>query len=569
MLSKTDLHKALADIVGPRHVVTSDVQTEAYAIWYNSASLNDDGSPWAPRPAAVVTPIDAREISQIYKLCGRHGYQVKPFSTGWIATCAAGSERTVMLDLIRMDRILDIDVKNQIAVVEPYVRAGVLQHELMKVGLNVHIVSAGANHSTLASVVAAWGYGSTGPAMSYQARNMLGAEWVMPDGEILTFGSAGDGAAWFNADGPGPATRGAIRGFFGTMGGLGTFTKAAVKLYHWDGDKKPETVGASPVYTLKEDLPPNMKCYMLVWPGNKELADAGYLMGEADLMYAEFRIPAYFAVMGLTDNNREFVDIWQTGLFQKIAKATMVTFMSGATQAEFDWKEKALRQILKETNGLSIPIYYPGLAALKAIKPIIAMMDSPIRVMSGIPLLQKILDKAPLNREQARRFTAQSYLALVPNATNTQSTFRVGTLFTTLGAFDTWDNGIAQTEWLAKHKKPFTDAGLLVQDGDDTGVGGTFEAGHMGYLEGICTYQANAPESVRAARELAEAGIRAAIEAPFGMPIGAVGAVGNAVMGPHCHNYHEWLQRIREAVDPDGAGDGWTYAGDAGGRRMF
>lgn len=568
-MNKADLHKALADIVGPEYVVSSDIHMEAYAIWYNSASLNADGSVWTPRPAAVVLPKTAQEISRIYKLCNSCDYQVKPFSTGWIATCAAGSERTVMLDLSRMDRIIDIDIKNQIAVIEPYVKAGILQHELMKVGLNVHIVSAGANHSTLASVTSAWGYGSTGPSMSFQSRNFLGAEWVMPDGQIQVFGSGGEGGKWFSADGPGPSTRGAIRGFFGTMGGMGTFTKAAVKLYRWDGDKKPETTGASPVFTLKDDLPPNMRCYMLVWPSNKESADAGYLMGEADLQYAEFRIPGYFAVMGLTDNNRQFVDIWETGLFQKVGRATMVTFMSGHSQAEFDWKEKALRQILKETHGLSIPIYYPGLAVLKAIKPIVAMINDPVSLMSKIPLIQSLLDSAPMDPVQARRYTAQSYLALVPNATNTQSTFRVGTLFTTLGAFDTWDNGIAQTEWLAKNKKQFTDAGLLVQDGDDTGVGGTFEAGHMGYLEGICTYQSDVPASVQAARKLAEAGIQAAINVPFGMPIGAVGAVGNAVMGPHCSNYHEWIAKIQKAFDPESASDSWTYCGDAGEKRMF
>lgn len=568
-MDKKDLHKALVDIVGPEHVVSSAVHMEAYAIWYNSASLNADGSVWAPRPAAVVNPANAAEISKIYVLCNRYDYQVKPFSTGWIATCAAGSERTVMLDLNRMDRIIDIDVKNQIAIVEPYVKAGILQHELMKVGLNCHIISAGANHSTLASVTAAWGYGSTGPSMSFQSRNFLGAEWVMPDGQIQVFGSGGEGGKWFSADGPGPSTRGAIRGFFGALGGLGTFTKASVKLYRWDGDKKPETIGASPVYKLKEDLPPNMKCYMLVWPSNKELADAGYLMGEADLQYAEFRIPGYFAAMGLTDNNSDFVDVWNTGLLQKMGRATMVTFMSGASQAEFDWKEKALKQILKETNGLSLPIYFPDKRALKLIKPIVAMIKDPVSMMAKIPLIQKILDSVPMNREKARLYTSQSYLALVPNATNTQSTFRVGTLFTTLGAFDTWDNGIAQTEWLAKHKKPYTDAGLLVQDGDDTGVGGTFEAGHMGYLEGICTYQSEVPESVQAARKLAEEGIKAALTVPFGMPIGAVGSVGNAIFGPHCNNYHHWIAKIQKALDPNEASDSWTYSGDAGDKKMF
>lgn len=563
-MNRQELHAALADIVGPQYVATNPAQTETYALWYNSSSLNKDGSPWAPRPAAVVLPRTAQEISQITRLCNRHDYQVKPVATGWIAIGSAGSQKTVLLDLKRMDRILDIDVKNQIAVIEPYVKAGILQHELMKEGLNCHIVSAGSNHSTLASLVAAWGYGATGPSMSYQSRNFLGAEWVMPDGEILTLGSGGEGANWFSADGPGPSVRGAIRGFCGTFGGLGTFTRAAVKLYPWHARKKPETIGAPPVYTLREDLPSNMGCYLLVWPSNKELADAGYLMGEADLQYSEFRVPAWFVGMGLTDNNKDFVDLWETGLFQKLGRSAMTLFMSGATQAEFEWKEKALKEILAETHGLSLPIYAIDNRILKSLKPLIDRIDTPVELINRIPLIQKLLDSVPLNREKARLHTAQAYMALVPNCTNTQSTFRVGTLFTTLGAFDTWDNGIAQTEWLAQAKRAYTEPGLLVQDNNDTGVGGTFEAGHMGYLEGICTYRSDVPESVEAARALAEAGMRASIDVPLGIPIGAVGGAGISLFGPHCNDYHQWMARIKAALDPNDACDAWAYTGSEG-----
>ena len=51
-----------------------------------------------------------------------------------------------------MDRILEIDEKNMFAVIEPYVIAATLQAEAMKVGLNCHMIGAGASCSPLAQL---------------------------------------------------------------------------------------------------------------------------------------------------------------------------------------------------------------------------------------------------------------------------------------------------------------------------------------------------------------------------------------------------------------------------------
>ena len=231
--------KALADITGPQWVASDPCMMDNYAYYMNPEILNHTGSLWLPRPVAVVLPSNTKEISEIVRYCNRNDLMVKPISTGWSAVSAASRDRVIVLDLKRMDKIVDIDTKNQVAVVEPYVKAIHLQTKLWKEGLNVHIVSAGGNHSVLASVTSAWGTGLDGPSMSYSSRNMLGVEWVLPTGDVLTLGSAGDGAGWFTADGPGPSLRGIARGYMGAFGGLGVFTKCAVKLYKWDGPRDP------------------------------------------------------------------------------------------------------------------------------------------------------------------------------------------------------------------------------------------------------------------------------------------------------------------------------------------
>ena len=132
----------------------------------------------------------------------RGQYMAKPLSTGFHTAAAASNKNVIILDLKRMNRIMEIDFKNQIAVIEPYVRAIDLQTETVKRGLNCHIVSSGANHSLLASHAAAWGYGVSGAATSFSGRNLLGVEWVLPNGEVVTIGSAGSGCGWFSPDGP-------------------------------------------------------------------------------------------------------------------------------------------------------------------------------------------------------------------------------------------------------------------------------------------------------------------------------------------------------------------------------
>ena len=129
-----------------------------------------------------------------------------------------------------MNRIIELNEKSMYAVVEPYVTCALLQAEAMKKGMTVHMIGAGCNTSAM-PVTAHQGTGSSGVSTSCGDRNTLAVEWVTPDGELLKFGSLGAGAGWFCGDGPGPSLRGIIRGTQGVMGGLGIFTKAAVKLY--------------------------------------------------------------------------------------------------------------------------------------------------------------------------------------------------------------------------------------------------------------------------------------------------------------------------------------------------
>ena len=119
----TDELKELHDIVGAEWVKADLPTRDAYSIYYNSSSLNKEDKLWTSRPAAVIMPKTPEDISKLTRFCNKKDFMLKPFSTGWITSSAPGSRKTILLDLKRMDKIIDIDIKNQVAVVEPYVRA--------------------------------------------------------------------------------------------------------------------------------------------------------------------------------------------------------------------------------------------------------------------------------------------------------------------------------------------------------------------------------------------------------------------------------------------------------------
>ncbi len=552
---------ALEGIVGAEWVSTAPCVLDTYAYYMNPETMNKDGSQWLPRPAAVVLPQSTAEVQEIMRFCAGSRYMAKPLSTGFHAAAAASSGDVIILDLKRMNRIVEIDVKNQIAVIEPYVRAVDLQTEIVRQGLNCHIISSGANHSLLASHAAAWGYGVSGAATSYSGRNLLGVEWVLPTGEVVTLGSAGDGCGWFSPDGPGPSMRGIVRGFQGTLGGLGVFTRCAVKLFKWDGPREWEVEGRSPRYVLKR-VPPRTSLQAIAFPSRAAERDGGYKMGEAELNHGEFRTPMFFAALGLTENNEELKVALESGLFQKIGQDMVSTAVFAASEAEFAWKMKALHQILRETGGVMFPMNLPMRPGLmRWAGRLTRKVRDPLAPLRGHPGLQAAIQRLPIFQDLRREKQSTLFWLLFRNANNTQAAFRPSQgMATMLGAFDTWDLAHTQAEYVAQLKQSYIRRGVILDDGGDLGSGGTFESGHLGYLEGIILYDPGSPESAMAARELVETGVRDAIDRAMGVPIAAFGVEANRVFGPACGNYHIWLARIKAALDPHMASDPFFYA---------
>jgi glycolate oxidase len=148
------------------------------------------------RPDAVVFPRCAEQVAEVVGLCGEHGVPVVPRGAG---TSLAGGclplGGGVVVMLTRMNRILEVNLRDRLAVVE----AGVANLQLTRVlaGTGYHYApdpsSQGA--STIGGNVATNAGGPHTLKYGVTVNHVLGLEAVLGDGSIVRLGPVENPAA--------------------------------------------------------------------------------------------------------------------------------------------------------------------------------------------------------------------------------------------------------------------------------------------------------------------------------------------------------------------------------------
>jgi glycolate oxidase len=352
-LSK-EAYQAFEDIVGPEYITQEPAVLDTYCfVWGNELLFGDK---FSPRPPAVVLPKSTEEVQAIVKVCNRFGIRYRAHATGFETSSMTSGTPFIPIDTRRMDRILEIDQKNRIAVVEPYVSHGRLFLETMKKGLRPNMLGAGPSASVVASTAAHFGSGATNISTDFGGRNLLGVEWVLPDGDILRLGSLGCGAGWISGDGPGPSLRGVLRGYGGANGGIGIFTKVATKLYPWYGPPKLEVKGKPPVYEMV--VPENFAVYSVFFPGIEEMNNFFHLLFEESIAFSAQRMAAAANGLFATGSNDEMWELIKDVTEEEeraSAYHTIVTF-DASSEREMEYKEKCFKKILEKTNASLFPV---------------------------------------------------------------------------------------------------------------------------------------------------------------------------------------------------------------------
>jgi glycolate oxidase len=171
----------LATVVGPEHVRTGDAIKDDYG--------HDEALTAEPqRPLAVVAPASTDEVAAVVRLADEHRIPVtaRGAGTGMSGGCIPRRDG-IVVSFERMNRILEIDADNFVAVVEPGVQLDQLDAELAPLGLvypvypGEYSASLGGNVGTNAGGMRAVKYGVT-------RHHVLGLEAVLPSGEVIHSG---------------------------------------------------------------------------------------------------------------------------------------------------------------------------------------------------------------------------------------------------------------------------------------------------------------------------------------------------------------------------------------------
>ncbi len=214
------IYQALADIVDAEHV--SDRPEELYIYSF------DLGTAEPQRPDYVAAPETTQQVQEIVRLANREKVPVVPLGGGLsLAGLAVPLKGGILIDLKRMDRIIEVNEKGRYAVIE----CGVSQAQLTSYLAGHH---PGLTHSepgapptaTITGNAMIHGQGDLSQPYGFNSDLVNGLEVVLPTGELCRFGSCAIGASWFTNH-PLPD----VGLFFGWCGTTGIVTRLSIRLY--------------------------------------------------------------------------------------------------------------------------------------------------------------------------------------------------------------------------------------------------------------------------------------------------------------------------------------------------
>jgi glycolate oxidase len=180
-MESQDFLASLAQIYPPERLLTQPAQV----IPYESDAL----TAYRARPRAVVLPETQDEVIETVRLC--HQFQIPFVPRGSGTSLSGGSlplEDGIVIALNRLNRILRLDPRERIAVVEPGVANLAVSHAAAPYGLyyapdpsSQPICTIGGNLAFNSGGAHCLKYGMT-------SNHVLGIKAVLPDGEVVELG---------------------------------------------------------------------------------------------------------------------------------------------------------------------------------------------------------------------------------------------------------------------------------------------------------------------------------------------------------------------------------------------
>ncbi len=297
---------------------------------------NDEsgGEYYAHMPELVIKPETKEQISEIVKLCNEEHIPITPRGAGsGLAGANIPIYGGIVISLERLNKIIEIDTKNLVAVVEP----GVVTNDLCRIvsekglyyagyPMSVETSFIGGNVATNAGGSKVIKYGNTG-------HHILGLEVVMPDGEIIEYGGKRrKDSSGYNL----------LHLFIGSEGTLGIFTKIYVNLIPQPGKVVDLLVPFESIEKAIENVAPLMT-------ETKVLPSAIEFIDKESIRYAskytgmklpyQDEVESYLIIQYEGNNLRELEDIYEkSGLTLQKNGAKDVFIADNRTNSEKIWR---------------------------------------------------------------------------------------------------------------------------------------------------------------------------------------------------------------------------------------
>lgn len=492
-----EIYAALEAVVGAENISEKEYilagnrnRTPEYPFEYHS-------------PDAIILPATTEEVRDIVCICNQYDICFVTTVSGASADAFANRANTLLIDLKRMNQIVEINTEDGYAVIEPGVRHVQLYPELRRLGFTYATAAVGPGGSVLSNFTSTAGDNHNQYGASRSNRYLLGMELVTPEGEILRTGSLQTDSGWFCPDGPGPSIRGLLRGYFGNHGQMGVITRAAVALLPCKGPREFVSEGHSPnhrVYQHDE----HGQVYLFNCRDLDAAREAILRMGEVEIASSVTKFFYLTLAVMMTDSANAFWDLWPR--IRKELPIPLVVHLAPRSSDELAYEEKLLFEIAEETG----------------------------------------CDRAAPDLENWYR----SHMDFFMVAGMLQRVLRLGGgwLPTKLGADSVshmFDVGKAVPEFITK----YTENGTILDAPDNFQIA-PMEYGHFAYIELLFMFDRTNPAVGKGVAEFLQASLQTDMSHHYHAE--ALGCLNNAAMmlGPLFLNYHLWLQKLRTAFDP-------------------
>jgi glycolate oxidase len=210
---KSSIIEKLTEIVGGQYISTDD----ADLVSYSSDFMIDVFL----KPDVVILPENTHQISEIVKLANKNNIAITPRGAGTATHGGSIAQEGILLDLTRMNKIIEFDPVSMIAVVEPGVVYEDLNRVTGKMGLWFPIEPPSGAVCTIGGMV---GNNASGlMALKYGTTKdyILALEVILADGSVIKTGkSVLKSSSGYDL----------VHLFVGSEGTLGIITEATVRL---------------------------------------------------------------------------------------------------------------------------------------------------------------------------------------------------------------------------------------------------------------------------------------------------------------------------------------------------